>query len=409
MDSVTIKALRRAWVHSHGLGGRTDSARSALAGAGWLHAIAGVDPYLSVRSRYSALAKAELDGLLADDTVRIVSAARGCTMLVADDECGLALSLSLLVGGRSHERDLMRLDVSIGEIERAASGVIELLMDSPLTSRDIRKRLPVGLVRSLGEAGSKVGYSSTLPMVMRWLEYQGRVGRWPEGDRLDNQRYRWDLLDSDLEIIKDSELVVRLSIEHYLKFAGASSVSDFSAWSGVGIRQSEIGFESLGLHPFRVEGTDTIVYADKHSAELLLSGVARVPKSIILPFREPLVDHRDGLALLLDPKHYHLQGRGWGSGTKSLVEVRRLGLRTILIDGSVGGFWEYDEESQEIYYALFDQMRGGDLRGLEADLEELAGWLFSSFGHAKIHQTDSIRARRTRVDSVLSLREILKK
>jgi hypothetical protein len=68
------------------LGRAADNATQGLSKAGWLHAIAGVDSYLSVRSRHPSLNKADLDALLADDTVRIVSGARGCTMLVPDGE-----------------------------------------------------------------------------------------------------------------------------------------------------------------------------------------------------------------------------------------------------------------------------------------------------------------------------------
>jgi hypothetical protein len=403
MDSVTIKALRRAWVHSNGLGGSADSARSAVRKAGWLHAIAGVDPYLSIRSRYSAVEKGDVDALLADDTVRIVTAARGCRMLVPDEQCALALSLSLLVTGRELERNRQKLGVSDGEIERAASIVIALLKEEPLSNREIRKKVPEGALRSLGSVGKKMGYPSTLPMVMSHLEYGGKIGRWAEGDRLDNERYRWDLLDLEVEVSRDSESVVRRSIAHYLDFAGASTIADFSAWSGVEKRESKEGFESLDLHPFRVDGRDVVVYAKQATAEFLLGGVPRVPKTVIVPFMEPLIDHRDGYSLLLDSEHHHLKSRAWGHGKKSLVEVNNSGLRSIFVEGAIGGFWDYDEETQEIQYALFNQMRGGDLRDLEADLEELAMWLFNTFGHAKVNQLDSIGVRKARLDCVSAL------
>ena len=404
MDSVTIKALRRAWVHSTGLGGSGDSARAAMTEAGWLHATAGVDPYLSIRSRYSAVEKGGVDALLADDTVRIVTAARGSRMLVPDYQSDLALSLSLLVTGREMDLDRRKLEVSDVEIERAASNVIALLKEEPLSSREIRKKVPEGTVRSLGPVGKKMGYPSTLPMVMSHLEYGGKIGLWAEGDRLDNERYRWDLLDIEVEVSRDCQSVVRRSIAHYLDFAGASTIADFAAWSGVEKRDSKEGFESLDLHPFKVDGLDVVVYANQTTAEFLLGGVPRVPKAVIVPFREPFIDYRDGYSLLLDSEHHHFKSRAWGNGKKNLVEVNNSGLRSILVEGAIGGFWEYDEETQEIQYALFNQMRGGDLRNLEADLEEVAMWLFNTFGHAKVNQLDSMGVRKARLDCILSMK-----
>jgi hypothetical protein len=175
----------------------------------------------------------------------------------------------------------------------------------------------------------------------------------------------------------------------------------------VGKRDSKIGFESLDLHPFRVDGGDVIVHANHRTADQLIKGVPRVPKAVIVSFREPLLDHRDGLGALLDADYQHLTSKAWGKGQKNLIEVRRLGLRSILVEGALGGVWEYDEESQEVHYALFDKLRGGDLRNLQADLEELAGWLFNTFGHAKFYQMESPRARKARVDAVLALKASL--
>jgi len=324
-------------------------------------------------------------------------------MIVPEDDCQLALSLSQLLARSSFESAQGLLSVPTSELEMGAKIVLELLRESPLNTRALFRAVPQGVVRSLGEEGRRMGYPSTLMMVMKFLEAQGLVGVWPEGDRIDGVLHRWDLLEPKVQVIGDSSTVIHQLILRYIGLSGASTVSGFSNWSGLGVEQSKHGFEKLDLHPFRVEGRE-VVYADESTATQLLGGVPQVPKSLALPLEDPLFGYREGLSALLDQDHNNISVTVSGRGVVSLGDLHRVPFRPILIEGSLGGFWEYDDEEQVISYTLFDRMRGGDLRRLELELEALADWLFSSFGHAKAHHSESLRSRRDRLRSVQALK-----
>ena len=104
----------------------------------------------------------------------MVPAARGCMYLVARPQVALALRLAARLTLPRAEREHAKAGIRPREVEELAAAVRETLTrKGPLTTEALRKALPEGSVRSLGEVGKKVGISSALPSALRLLEFDG--------------------------------------------------------------------------------------------------------------------------------------------------------------------------------------------------------------------------------------------
>jgi hypothetical protein len=172
----TAQQIRRQWVRGHGL---RDRVANDPARGGWLHAIGGADVYVSARARTGATRKDSIDAALQAGALQVVTGARGCTMLVPRADAALALALSVHLGGRKAARDRDKLGVTLPELEKLCIQVRSALEAGPATSMTLRKRLPEGAIRRFGDAGKKLGVSSSLPMALRHLESRGFLARCP--------------------------------------------------------------------------------------------------------------------------------------------------------------------------------------------------------------------------------------
>jgi hypothetical protein len=181
-------------------------------------------------------------------------------MLVPRAEAGLALGLSVHLGGRQAARTREKLGLSDEDLAHLCTQIHAVLMAAPGTSAEVRKRLPEGAIRSFGAAGKKFGVSSSLPMALRYLESKGHVcGRPQEG--LDGQRYLWTLEDDPVHVETDLLTMVGAVARRYWAHAGPASVNDFAAWSGLGKRVCKTGVADLGLKTLNVAGTSDALLA----------------------------------------------------------------------------------------------------------------------------------------------------
>lgn len=108
------------------------------------------------------------------------------------------------------------------------------LLTSPSTTDALRRRLPAGAVRSLGERGKKVGVGSVLPVALRLLELSGRVERPLEGGRLDSERYLWRVAKESLpplaKVPTDAAARNAELFRIFLSWAGPAPLKDFASW-----------------------------------------------------------------------------------------------------------------------------------------------------------------------------------
>ena len=135
-----------------------------------------------------------LDQAVEAARLQVIPAVRGCIYLVPRSEVPLVLRVAEGEYRSRTERELQRAGVREEEVTALGAQVLKALAGGPLSPDGLRKALPEGAVRSLGERGKKLGMSSPLPTALRYLEFEGgKVERTLEGGRLDSERYQWRL------------------------------------------------------------------------------------------------------------------------------------------------------------------------------------------------------------------------
>lgn len=375
------------WRRRHGLGPRgTGSVAQCIGDTGWLHAIGGVDLYVSLWSRLADFDRSQVDSAVAGDRLRVVTGARGCTMLVPTADGPLALGIGDRLWRKRAVREMAKLDVPAEELTEVGDAAVQALTAGPATPQQLRSLLPHGAVRSLGAAGKKLGWSSTLPVALRMAEAAGRIRRMPVGGKLDVERYEWIVDEGRPPLLQGGELDRELA-RRYLRWASPATAADLAGWSGLGKRAAQAAINA--------------VEAD--------GGVGDPPaveprRVVLLSFRDPYFDHRVGLTQLLDPAHGDIQAESWGRGTKPLAEVKALHHRAVLIDGKLAGYWEYDEARAAAEWGAFGPLPGADRQAVEAEVEAVGQFLRDAFGHGRIYPMEAAKWRDLRLELTRELR-----
>ena len=155
LDRDQYRAIR---LLAQGLDGSDDlDPQERLEQNGFVRSLGGIEAYIALRARIPALGRFDVDTAVATSCVRLIPAVRGCIYLVGRQQVALALRVADLLSRSRARRDREKAGVKSGEVERLAEQVVEpLTATGPLTTQSLRRRLPAGAVRSLGDAGKKV-------------------------------------------------------------------------------------------------------------------------------------------------------------------------------------------------------------------------------------------------------------
>ncbi len=398
-EPVSVEGARKWWLARNGLAGAAPTLEAAARSAGWLHAIGGVDAYVSLRARFKDAPKADFDKLL--ETHRVVIGARGCTMMVPEDEAGVATRLGSMFREKGRQRDMEKVGVTPAERRKLGEAVLEILQSGACSTTGMRKGLPDGLARSLGDAGKKIGISSTLPLALRDLELEGHICRQPVDSRLDVERYAWRLDASPPELPSEQEAIealLRITLAH----GAPMTVNDLAAFSGVGKRLLKGALDAMGAESVEVDGFKHPAFSLKGQADGLLE--ASPPAGVhFLPIRDPYLDVRESLACLVHPKFHGLTLDLGPRGGKPLGQTARIFFRTLLVDGRIVGLWEFDEETQSVAWGLFESLPAKRKEQVGKEADALGKWMAETLGHAKVYPADSPRYRAQRVEAVQKL------
>src|SRR5688572_15968228 len=190
---IPLARARAAMIAAQELDGTAGgSIASVLERTGFVRTLGGVEAYLAVRARLPKLRRADLDAAAEKGDVQVVPAVRGCMYLVGRAHVPLCLRLADRLSSGRAEKEQAKAGIRKGEVESVSRLVLDTLKaQGPMTTDTLRRALPAGSVRSLGEAGKKVGLSSPLPPALRRLEFEGAIERRTETGRLDTERYVW--------------------------------------------------------------------------------------------------------------------------------------------------------------------------------------------------------------------------
>jgi hypothetical protein len=325
---------------------------------GWMHSAGGTGPYLSLRARKPSLTRQQVDdAVYRRFEVVELPAVRDSMMLVPREDIGLALA----AGQRSFTERILKFP----NVDRLADRIEKTLGDGVRSADALCDELPPRLITNLGEAGKKLGFSSTLPIALRLLQVQGRVLRLAEDFRLDARRYFYRRWPESLHIEAPPKDLDRALADRFLSWAAPSTPDDFAFWSGL----------------------------TKTAAKKLLSGAPPPPAAtrkavMLLPFRDNYFAlHRDltvfakGIMLL-----------GMSNKPAPIEKLTSLHHNAIVANGELRGIWEFDKEAEKIVWTTFRKTPGA-----EKAVEETEEFIREELGDHKYYALDHGRTRELRL------------
>ncbi|MFN7989306.1 MAG: crosslink repair DNA glycosylase YcaQ family protein [Thermoanaerobaculia bacterium] len=390
---VPLERARAFWVARQGLASPQEgSLHDVVARTGWLRTLGGADVYLALRARVPGVSRAAVDAESAALRLRVVPAARGCIYLVPEAHVPLALRVAEASWRPRTEREVGKAGASWKEVEACAAAIVSAL-DAPATTDALRRALPAGALRSLGEAGKKVGISSLLPIALRLLELEGKVERTLEGGRLDSERYLWrrakkNVLASAKVPSSPSARNAEL-LRLFLSWSGPATPKELAAWSGLSLAEVRAAAALLDPVTVDVEGHagDALLLPGDEEA---LLGVREPATVRLLSFEDNLLAAHGGPGVLVAPEDRDRSVESWGSSRPStLGSAAHLARRTVLAGRTLAGFWELDADGGRVVTSLFRRLSRKEADALERLSGETARFLLDEVGHGRSFSLDT--------------------
>jgi hypothetical protein len=377
---------------------------SVLEDNGFVRTLGGIDVYLALKARLPGLRREEVDAAVIEHRAQVLPAARGCIYLLARAHAPVALRVADLLSAPREKREHEKAGIRPGEVDEIAAAARELLRaKGPLTTNAIRAGLPKDMVRGLGEAGKKLGISSPLPAALRRLEFQGDIERTLEDGRLDSERYLWRATARNLfagaDVPEDPAALFARFAEIFFRAAGLASRKSFADWAGFAQKDAQAAIEKLGLLAIEVEGEKETFHALPSSRENLAADPSEAEAAIaFLPFEDNAQALQSGPAFMTDAEHHGIEVQAWGMGAKKvkLGDAKHAQLRSLLAEGRLAGFWEYDPDGRTIAIGLLSGANGETRRAAEEKAAKLAAFIAEDLGHGRSFSLDTDKDLRER-------------
>jgi len=400
---LSLEEARKVFVSAQGFPAHPGrSVTAVLEETGFVRTLGGVDVYLAVRARMPGMRRADLDAAVAAGEAQIIPAVRGCMYLVPRRDVPLSLRVAEMLTCSRDEREHAKVGIRPGELEEIGAAVLQTLGErGPLTTDALRKALPEGTVRSLGDIGKKVGVSSPLPAAVRRLEFSGRVARAVESGRLDSERYLWRVTErSPFDGVKLSDDPIELYAglaRIFFHSAGLGTQKDFAGWAGIPQRDAKAAMERADLVPVAVDHLPEPHYLLHERRALLDSSWGTTQPVALLSFEDNLLALHGGPALLVDKAHHAMPVQELATGkTVPLGEAKHMTLRSVMAEGKIAGVWEYDPDARTVVAAGFAGLSKATHARLDAVAEDVAHFLTEDLGHGRsfsLDTDDDLRAR----------------
>jgi hypothetical protein len=355
-----------------------------LRGAGWLPSAGGQGAYLALRARRPDLTREQMDRavIVAREAVEVATV-RGVTMIVDAHDAAFAVR----AGQRSDDDRYARTRKACGftdaEIDRLGRAALDALAGGPLAGDGLRGAIPAKLVRSLGEAGKKLGDATTLSIALRRLAGRGEVQRLPAGERLDGARYVWARCDPPLVMrahLSDDDLAMAVAVR-FFSWAGPSLRADLAAFAGSGQTQAKAAIALAQLVRVEVEGRDEELWMHAGDGPTLASMEGAVDRVVFLPFRDNHVYLRR--ELLDDP----------------LVA----GHHAILAAGRLIGIWEWEPAERRVVWGAREKLSAARKKAVAAEAEALGAFIRDELGDVTFYALDNEKNRNKRLAAVRAL------
>jgi len=388
---MNLEQARRRWN-----GKQNTGADFRTVPGGWSRALGGVDPYLALHARDATVSREDIDGAMAQDEIWVVPGVRGCIWLVPKADVPLALRVSDAQSRKRSLRELDKLGVPAAELEALGSAVLDTLAAGPKGPSELRKALPEGSWRSLGDAGKKKGHTTSLPTALRLLEWDGKIRRRQDNGRLDTNRYAWELAAINTltpsPAVDDPDAALA---QRFLSWCGPATLEEFVEWSALGKRAAKAAFERLNAATIDLEG--------QTAYQLTADEPPEDDDVYLLPAQDNMVTLHHP-SKLLDPRHQTLEMPSMGNKIVQIGTSRWVFQRPVFHRGQWIGLWAWDFDAAEIILRGFDPLDGEVKAKAEAKAHDMASFITDQLGgRAKANSIDGDKSQRARAACVRAI------
>lgn len=381
MDLVKLRAW---WWQKQGLDGSLAGASAAevLAQTGWARSVGGCAPYLTLFAR-AGITREQADADAAAQKIHELPSARGCAYVLPAADFALGLAAGRGFADESALKSALRVGVTVDEIEKLKRQILKTLERGAAEPAELRERLKV---RSLGEAGRKVGVSTPLPVALGLLQQAGEIRRIATNGRFDQERYRYQRWSPNPLEGYALETHVELA-RRYFRWIGPATLKEFQAFSGLGVKASQAAIAPLQL-------------VDTGAGRLLLPEEASAFEKFRAPAKPQfaLVSSLDGLALLRRDLATLVE-----AADQAPAAVRGLGdlpSHGIFDRGRLIGLWEFDPGDGSMVWSTF--VGGKPEKALVTAVERTGAFVREQLGDARSYSLDSPKARAPRIAALRS-------
>jgi hypothetical protein len=331
--------------------------------AGWIPSAGGTGPYLAIRARIPSITRQDVDDAVARMDVLELPSVRDTAFLVPRADAGR----------RTLAERLRKLPIDRRDLESLGTKILKTIGDGVFTTDQLRRALPPNSIQDLGDAGKRLGVTSTLTAALKLLHSEGRVSRINAEGRLDGRTHLYRRWPPEIDTTPPPDLDRALAMR-FLSWSAPAEIDDFAWWAGIGKRAAK---EAVG--PLRVD-------------EVALPPRRRDDTILLLPFRDNLFGLHRGLEPFVDDEDAEVMDTGGRAIPASEAEMLH---HNAIVAGSVlRGIWEFDGE--QIIAKIF----GNAPRGLDAALADMKTFIREQLGDHKYYAFDSGATRVKRVDFV---------
>ncbi len=396
---MNLSDARRIWFDRQGLASpKPRGVAELIAEHGWLRTFGG-NAYISCRARTVRFGKRDLDdAVFADQTVLNVPSVRSCVMLVPHTDAGLALRAALPAVDKATARAASKCGFELDEIEDLGKAVVRALARGPATPDELRERLPAGQVKSLGEAGKKIGESSTLTVALKLLTARGVLQRLPENDTVAASRLRYALFAANPSTVADSpgdaEGLAQALVARYLHWAAPATANEVASWSGLGKKAVAAALTAVSAQTLEVKGRDDAHFALPDD-RFVAKSTAGKRRFVFLPADDMYMGLRGSLSALVDGDCPDVR-----VGNEPLIAESHWSCHVLLDAGVVIGAWDWHPERRCVIWRAFGKLAAAEQKSIDAEAQLLGDFIGGELGDLRMSSLDSLAARLTRIEAI---------
>ena len=358
---------------------------------GWLYSPGCSTPYLALWSRMSNFKTEDLNRLVFDDQSLIqLETLRGTTMLVPREQAVVALRIRSRTFTELAKQARQQMPITEPEMEKLKAAVLKVLERTSKTMDQIISAAPAALIRDFPVDLKRIGLTNSLSLAVNLLKEDGKILKVQTRKRLDSTEYSYALManllpEADPINLRFEEACSRLASQ-YFRAEGPARIRDFAWWAGINVTDAMKSADEVKpkLVPIPVEGTKDEFLISEAEFEEFAGFDPHTDAINFIPYRDTfLKGQREIVDRFVPAQHADKPFSRWKG---KLINDP---LATIVRDGQVIGVWQWNEDSDQVDYLLFEGKADKPIeRTVKKRAGELAAFIRTNLKELRPHSLD---------------------